>query len=143
MPNKNNKTQSEGLKAWKETRRRNKTNAILWAKLRLVNNVDRIDVVAGVMERYGYTESYASELVKKAENLATSVAVQDMEVIINKNLARLDAIAEAAADGDDYQNAIKAIDTLNKMSGAYVDKKEVEIKGNEIRFTFGNEDNNI
>jgi predicted ATP-grasp superfamily ATP-dependent carboligase len=61
----------------------------------------------------------------------------DAETIRNKNIQRLSEIAEETHEECDYQNAIKAIDVLNKTANVYIDKKEINIDGNEISFTFG------
>lgn len=109
----------------------------MWMKVRLVNNLPDDEIVAAAVERYGYKESTAWKYLQKAKDLLLASTTKTMEAIVEKNVERLTAIAEAASDGDSYADAIKAIDLLNKMSGAYIEKKEVKIDGNNITFQFG------
>lgn len=118
-------------------RHNNRVNCLMWMKVRLVNNLPDDEIVAGAVERYGYKESTAWKYLEKAKDLLLAAQTKTMETIVEKNVERLTAIAEAASDGDSYADAIKAIDLLNKMSGAYIEKKEVKVDGNNITFSFG------
>lgn len=115
----------------------NRVNCLMWMKVRLVNNLPDDEIIAGAVERYGYKESSAEKYLQKAKDLLIAAETKTMEAIVEKNVERLTAIAEAASDGDSYADAIKAIDLLNKMSGAYIEKKEVKLEGNNITFQFG------
>lgn len=115
----------------------NRINCLMWMKVRLVNNLPDDEIIAAAVERYGYKESTAEKYLDRAKQLVVAAETKTMEKIVEKNVERLTAIAEAASDGDSYADAIKAIDLLNKMSGAYIEKKEVKIDGNNITFQFG------
>ena len=55
--------------------------------------------------------------------------------IISMNMERLDNIISSSMKQFDNKNAIKAIDTQNKMCGAYVEKVEIDAD-NEINLIF-------
>lgn len=99
--------------------------------------MEREDVINALVEEYGIKEGTATRYYERGKQLIEYSMTWDLENIRNKNIQRLDTIAEETMEVEDYQNAIKAIDTLNKTVGAYVDKKEINLEGTEIQFNFG------
>lgn len=58
------------------------------------------------------------------------------ETLIAMNNGRLDSIIEDSMKTGDRSSAIKAIDTQNKMNGAYTEKIKLE-SDSEIKLDFG------
>lgn len=52
---------------------------------------------------------------------------------------RLENIVEATIESQQYNTAMRAIDLINKLEQLYVDKQEVDVKVNDMRFKFGDE----
>lgn len=66
---------------------------------------------------------------------AFKFVVENREDLVNQNLLRLDGIVEQSMKEKNYKDAVRAIDTQNKMLGAYTEK--IEISGDdEITLNF-------
>lgn len=65
------------------------------------------------------------------------------ETLIAINQERLDSIISDAMKKKDTQGAVKAIDTQNKMLGAYTEKVKIDTNSDVvINFDFGSAENN-
>lgn len=128
---------NDGLRYYKDKQTRRHVNILRYAKCRIDEGMEREDVINALVEEYGIKEGTATRYYERGKQLIEYSMTWDLENIRNKNIQRLDTIAEETMEVEDYQNAIKAIDTLNKTVGAYVDKKEINLEGTEIQFNFG------
>lgn len=133
---------NDGLRYYKDKSTRRRVNILRYTKNKVEEGMDRGDIINAVMEEYDVTESTATRYFNRAKQLIEYSMTWDADVIRNKNIQRLDNIVEEAMENEDYQNAIKAIDTQNKTASVYIDKKEIAIDGNEITFNFGSGDAN-
>ena len=129
--------QSDALRLYKQKRTRNCMNILRFAKERLMDGMTKDELTQALMDNYGIAERTAETYYRRANELVTYSMVWDADTIRNKNIQRLNEIAEEAKEGEDFQNAIKAIDVLNKTANVYIEKKEVTLDGSEISFTFG------
>lgn len=134
--NKKGKT-PDGLRNYKDKAIRRRVNILQFTKRRVDEGYERGDILNMLMDEYGISEKTSERYYTRAKELLTYSMVWDAETIRNKNIQRLSEIAEETHEECDYQNAIKAIDVLNKTANVYIDKKEINIDGNEISFTFG------
>ena len=98
---------------------------------------DKDAVVSHIMAAYDVTESTAKNDYQTGKRLVTYAMVYDADTIRNRNMERLDMIAECATDDENYKEAIHAIDVLNKTANVYVQKEEITVDGADIHFTFG------
>lgn len=94
-------------------------------------------VMADIAKGMGYTEiikKYESEweLSPKTIELILNETIAFMrsetakENLISMNMQRLDTIITDSMKDSDRKNAIKAIDTQNKLAGGYTEKVQIE-----------------
>lgn len=94
-------------------------------------------VMADIAKGMGYTEiikKYETEweLSPKTIELILNETIAFMrsetakENLISMNMQRLDTIITDSMKDSDRKNAIKAIDTQNKLSGGYTEKVQIE-----------------
>ena len=57
----------------------------------------------------------------------------------NIQLERLEDLLRKALDSDDKASSLKALDMINKLHGLYIEKKEVKLDTQKLRFSFGDE----
>lgn len=127
----------DGLKIYKEKAIRRRVNILRYTKQRIEEGYSGEEIRQMLMDNYEITAKTAERYYCRAKELITYSMVWDADTIRNRNIQRLDEIVEETKEDEDYQNAIKAIDVLNKTANVYVEKKEINIDGNEITFTFG------
>ena len=94
------------------------------------------DILHKYMEEWGLGQKSLEMYIKDAIDFMRSETTK--ENLLAMNTERLDTIvADSMKDGD-RRNAIKAIDTLNKLAGGYEEK--VKIEGDSeitLNFDFG------
>ena len=49
---------------------------------------------------------------------------------------RLENIIEATIDSEQYNTAMRAIDLINRLENLYVERQEVKVTSDTIKFTF-------
>lgn len=85
------------------------------------------------------TKNDALDIIHKAyEDIA------QQEELVKDNirsiqLARCEEVLEEALKANDRNNALKAIDMINKLYTLYIKKQEVALSGDIIHFNFGGE----
>lgn len=57
----------------------------------------------------------------------------------NIQLERLEDLLRKALESDDKASSLKALDMINKLHGLYIEKKEVKLDAQKLRFSFGDE----
>ena len=102
-----------------------------------MKDMDRDEVISIVSERFNYAESTSTEIYQQAMKSVERWKSMDTETIKSRNLQRLDKLVNDTIDDNDRNNLIKAIDLQNKTAGVYVDKKDVNISSDVIKFQFG------
>lgn len=130
-------TKNDGLRYYQDTMTRNRVKRISCAKQMIQDGQDKDAVVSHIMANYDVTESTAKNDYQTGKRLVTYAMVYDADTIRNRNMERLDMIAECATDDENYKEAIHAIDVLNKTANVYVQKEEITVDGADIHFTFG------
>lgn len=82
------------------------------------------DIVKKYQEEWGLGLKSVQHIVNEAVDFMRSDETK--ESLISANIVRLEGIiSESIGDGD-RRSAIKAIDTQNKMAGAYTEKVQIE-----------------
>ena len=86
---------------------------------------------------HAYSRPVALDIIHKAyEDVA-----QQEELVKSKirpiQLARCEEVLEEALKANDRNNALKAIDIINKLYSLYIEKQEVALSGDIIHFNFG------
>lgn len=92
-------------------------------------------------DRWGVTIRCMYNWIQIAIESLTEDNEEFKQKIMDIQFERLSFISEAAVQNGDYATALKCYDQINKMMGLYTEKKEVEVKGNTIKFEFNDGEN--
>lgn len=94
------------------------------------------EIIDWLQDEYGYTANSARDMYCDANQEVKEKYLKYCEDIAKRNTERLNAIVDRCYDEGRIKEALTAIDTLNKMSGQYTQK--VDLNTNEpITITFG------
>lgn len=91
------------------------------------------DIVDKYVEEWGLGFKSVQNIVN--DTIAYMRSDEAKESLISMNTARLENIITDSMKDGDRKNAIKAIDTENKMAGAYTEKVQIE-GDSEINLNF-------
>lgn len=91
------------------------------------------DIMKACMTKWGLREKTVEKYISDAIDFMQSE--DTMNALKSANIQRLDDLFEKSKKSGDTKNAIRAIDTQNKMIGAYEEKVKIE-SDNEIQFVF-------
>ena len=81
----------------------------------------------------------ASEYVKMAYEVLGEASDEVVENSRNIQLERLEDLLKAALESGDKASSLKALDMINRLHGLYIEKKEVKLDTQKLRFSFGDE----
>ena len=91
------------------------------------------DIMKACMTKWGLREKTVEKYISDAIDFMQSE--DTMNALKSANIQRLDELFQQSKKSGDTKNAIRAIDTQNKMIGAYEEKVKIE-SDNEIQFVF-------
>lgn len=115
-----------------ETKRRKKE---ILQKVR--KGVSKRKIADWLMDTYELSERQAYKLIrdtlKDLQEAASEISVSDIKA---EYIERIEDMLETALKEKDSKTALKCQDMLNKINQLYVDKKEVEITNDVIKFSF-------
>lgn len=131
MGKRGRKPQNDGLKEYKKFGINRRGVATLYAKRHILNGDTRDEIIEQLMERYGYAQKTAGDIYAKGLQYSVKEFVEDAEVILHKNMQRLEDLIEANLEDDNTNDALKAIDMQNKLSGNYETKVAVKNDGED------------
>lgn len=100
-------------------------------------NLSKRRVKEELKERWGIADRTFEEWYKDA---IESIIEDNKDLIRTAReqiIMRLEGVAEASFNNGDMSNSLKAIDQLSKIFGLYTEKKEINVKGDTIKFDFG------
>lgn len=116
-----------------QKKRLKKWSALNWARVQILAQGDRGEILKILQEHYNYTPLSSEKVYEHACKLAAKNFAQETDKIRCKNLQRLEALIDATAE-EDTKTALAAIDIENKMTGQYVAK--VSLKNDDDGDTF-------
>lgn len=91
------------------------------------------DIMKACMTKWGLREKTVEKYISDAIDFMQSE--DTMNALKSANIQRLDDLFQQSKKSGDTKNAIRAIDTQNKMIGAYEEKVKIE-SDSEIQFVF-------
>lgn len=91
------------------------------------------DIVKKFVDEWGLSRKTIEMAVDDAIKFMRDESTKD--TLIAMNMQRLDSIIADSMNDGDKKNAIKAIDTQNKLAGGYVEKVKIE-DNSEINLVF-------
>ena len=116
---------SEGGKIRRDTNNARYANASSMTLSLLRMNYDDGDIVDKLKAEYEYTDNSARKLVAKVKRKIKQTLEKKYDKIADENVARLEAIIDETYEQKRYNEMLKAIDTLNKMGGAYTTRLDI------------------
>lgn len=99
----------------------------------------RTSIIEHIQELWDIKRATASEYVKMAYEVLGEASDEVIENSRNIQLERLEDLLRKALDSDDKASSLKALDMINKLHGLYIEKKEVKLDTQKLRFSFGDE----
>lgn len=111
--------------------------AISYAKRAIANDHSREEIIEHLVDTWGYKEHTAEQIYCRGVELLEKYFCADADKIYMKNLKRLEGIIDTTMENEDSANALKAIDLQNKLSGLYIEKKEVKVESDTFEIKLG------
>lgn len=99
----------------------------------------RTSIIDHIQELWDIKKATASNYVKMAYEVLGEASDEVVENSRNIQLERLEDLLKAALESGDKANSLKALDMINRLHGLYVEKKEVKLDTQKLRFSFGDE----
>ena len=98
--------------------------------------LSRKRTVEEICNRWGIVPKVGYDYYAKALKYLTEInKADDLEDIKNRQIERLEGVVESALDRNNYQDATRALDIINKLNGLYTEKANITVDG-EIKFEF-------
>lgn len=101
------------------------TNASSMCLSLLRMNYENSDIIERLKEEYGYSDNSARKLVDKVKKKLKQLLERKYDKIAEENINRLEAIIDETYEQRKYNEMLKAVDTLNKLTGAYTTKVDI------------------
>ena len=97
----------------------------------------REDIIAKLSEDYEYSEATAQTIYYAAQRNANKAISDYINEAAKVNVQRLISIIDAAFAEKKYRDALRAIDTLNKMGGLYApEEHNINTNAEPIKISF-------
>lgn len=90
-----------------------------------------------IADRWNISFRTAQRYYIHAMETLCSTTPENIEDAREKQIERLNAIAERALDNNNLDAALRAYEQLNKINSLYTDKKEIAITDVPVQFQFG------
>ena len=91
-------------------------------------NYDYEQIIERLQDEYGYSSNSAKKVLDKNKRKLKNSVEKKIDKIAEENVARLEAIIDECYQEKRYNEVLKSIDLLNKMSGQYTQK--IDLNGN-------------
>ena len=108
---------------------------------KLSEGMPKRKVVLDIMERYDISEGEAYRLVREAlKDIQENTKDFDITDLRTEYIERINSWIEKAIENKDMKTALKCQDMLNKINQLYVEKQEVTVTNDVIKFNFGTDE---
>jgi hypothetical protein len=99
----------------------------------------RSKILEWAMEQWDIKRQTASDYIKMAYEVLGEAADEVIENSRNIQLERLEDLLRDALESGDKANSLRALDMINRLHGLYIEKKEVKLDTQKLKFSFGDE----
>ena len=99
----------------------------------------RTNILQWVQDQWEVSRASASDYIKMAYEVLGEASDEVIENSRNIQLERLEDLLKQALESGDKANSLKALDMINRLHGLYIEKKEVKLDTQKLRFSFGDE----
>lgn len=119
---------SDGGKLRRDANNARYSNASMMCLSLLRMNYDYEQIIERLQDEYGYSSNSAKKVLDKNKRKLKNSVEKKIDKIAEENVARLEAIIDECYQEKRYNEVLKSIDLLNKMSGQYTQK--IDLNGN-------------
>lgn len=119
------KKKSEGGKLSRHKGNSRFTNASSMCLSLLRMNFENSDIIERLKEEFGYSDNSARKLVDKVKKKLKQLLERKYDKIAEENINRLEAIIDECYEDKRYNEMLKAIDLMGKLTGAYTTKVDI------------------
>lgn len=102
----------------------------------ILSGYARPTILTALCSELKFTNANARTLYKKIENKMYKNGADRKNMLEAKNIIRLEHLYNISVQNGNIQNALKAIDLLNKMAGLYT--SNIEVQQTAFTFQLGN-----
>lgn len=102
----------------------------------ILNGYNRGTIMNALIQELGISSPNARHLYTKVESKMYKTGADKKNSMLSKNIIRLEHIYNQSMQNGNINNAIKAIDCLNKLCGLYVNN--IEVQQTSFTFQLGN-----
>lgn len=93
-----------------------------------------------IQEQWQLGEASASIYISMAYEVLGQNSDEVIENSKNIQLERLEDLLRKALESGDKASSLKALDMINRLHGLYIEKKEVKLDSQKLKFSFGDEE---
>lgn len=101
------------------------TNASSMCLSLLRMNYENSDIIERLKEEYGYSDNSARKLVDKVKKKLKQLLERKYDKIAEENINRLEAIIDETYAQKKYNEMLKAIELMGKLTGAFTTKVDI------------------
>ena len=101
------------------------TNASSMCLSLLRMNYENSDIIERLKEEFGYSYNSARKVVDKVKKKLKQLLERKYDKIAEENINRLEAIIDETYEQRKYNEMLKAIDLMGKLTGAYTTKVDI------------------
>ena len=101
------------------------TNASSMCLSLLRMNYENSDIIERLKDEFGYSDNSARKLVDKVKKKLKQLLERKYDKIAEENINRLEAIIDETYEQRKYNEMLKAIDLMGKLTGAYTTKVDI------------------
>ena len=119
------KKKSDGAKLSRPKGNSRFTNASSMCLSLLRMGYENSDIIERLKDEYGYSENSARKVVDKVKKKLKQLLERKYDKIAEENINRLEAIIDETYAQKKYNEMLKAIDLMGKLTGAYTTKVDI------------------
>ena len=119
------KKKSDGGKLSRHKGNSRFTNASSMCLSLLRMNYENSDIIERLKDEFGYSDNSARKLVDKVKKKLKQLLERKYDKIAEENINRLEAIIDETYEQRKYNEMLKAIDLMGKLTGAYTTKVDI------------------
>lgn len=101
------------------------TNASSMCLSLLRMNYENSDIIERLKEEFGYSDNSARKVVDKVKKKLKNLLERKYDKIAEENINRLEAIIDETYEQRKYNEMLKAIDLMGKLTGIYTTKVDI------------------
>lgn len=119
------KKKSDGGKLSRHKGNSRFTNASSMCLSLLRMNYENSDIIERLKEEFGYSDNSARKLVDKVKKKLKQLLERKYDKIAEENINRLEAIIDETYEQSKYNEMMKAIELMGKLTGAFTTKLDI------------------